>query len=330
MGLNSRIRLRSPHRVASPERHQLVFWRMLRFFFHLRWAVWRAANNDVFTVAKAAAYSSILCVFPTLLVLTTILALTPETNSLLGEIRGAFEQILPRDTMDLVQIYFQNQHGSSVKALTSASIISVLAAMEVMLSLMEGFRRAYRLPPNVWKFWKQRATAALLIVIFVAPMAFATMLVVFGHQIESWMVANADHDLRSYVLFLWMLTRWSIALLTGISVLGVIYHFGTPRLHTWKWVLPGSAMATVLWFLATLLFGWYVTRVTNYSVVYGSLGAVIATLVWLYITSLSVLLGAEFNAQIYRSNMKEIPDSSAEAALAQDENPVTSARPQPI
>ena len=70
--------------------------------------------------------------------------------------------------------------------------------------------------------------------------------------------------------------------------------------------LPGAVVATVMWFVTTLLFGWYVTRYANYSEVYGSLGAGIALLFWLYIISLSVLCGAEFNAQLDRERAAEL------------------------
>ncbi len=81
-------------------------------------------------------------------------------------------------------------------------------------------------------------------------------------------------------------------------MLAAIYRFGTPHIRSWRHVLPGAAMATITWFLATLAYGWYVTH-GQYTLVYGSLAATVATLVWLYITSLSVLIGAEFNAQIF-------------------------------
>jgi membrane protein len=130
-------------------------------------------------------------------------------------------------------------------------------------------------------------------------MFFATALIVFGHQIEFWMVDNSDHELRLYVLVLWRIVRWAISVTTVVAVMTVLYHFGTPRTHSWKCALPGAAMATLTWFAATLIYGWYVTRFAAYMVVYGSLAAAIATLVWLYITSLSILIGAEFNAQIF-------------------------------
>ncbi len=69
--------------------------------------------------------------------------------------------------------------------------------------------------------------------------------------------------------------------------------------QSWKRVLPGAVVSTVMWFPATLIFGWYVTRFANYSQVYGSLGAGIALLFWLNIISFSVLCGAEFNTEFH-------------------------------
>ena len=84
-----------------------------------------------------------------------------------------------------------------------------------------------------------------------------------------------------------------------MAVLSVIYHFGTPKTQDWRKVVPGAMIATITWFLATLLYGLYVTRFADYSVVYGPLGAAVATLVWLYMVSISILIGAEFNAEIF-------------------------------
>jgi len=125
-------------------------------------------------------------------------------------------------------------------------------------------------------------------------------LLVFGHQIEHWMVNNATHELRLAVLFFWRMVRWAIALATSLTVLIALYHFGTRRKEHWARVMPGAIAATVVWFPATLAFGWYVTRIANYSRFYGPFAAGIATLVWLYLTSFSALLGAELNGVLFR------------------------------
>ena len=288
---------------------------MLRTFDHLRRAMWRAFSHGAFTNAKAAAYSAILSVFPALLVVTTVLALTPQTDTVRGDIRNAFSEILPPDTMSLVQAYFQTNHARSVRLIWTSSLITTAAAMDVLLTLMAGFRSAYLLPSGEWGFWRERAVALALVPATVVPLIFATGLVAFGHSIEHWMIDNADHELRFYLLLMWRIIRWIIATLTSVVVLGVIYHFGTPGKRPWGQVVPGSLLATVTWFLATLIYGWYLTRYADYSVVYGSLGAGVATLIWLYMVSFSILIGAEFNALIY--------PISPPPAHQDDENTVT-------
>jgi membrane protein len=140
----------------------------------------------------------------------------------------------------------------------------------------------------------------LLVPIVLVPLALATLVLVFGRQIEAWMIDNADHEMQGVVLIFWRLVRWAISTAASVAVLGALYHFGTKRKEHWAWVGPGALAATLLWFPATLAFGWYVTRIADYSMFYGSFGAGIATLVWLYISAFSALLGAELNGVLFR------------------------------
>jgi membrane protein len=272
---------------------------MVRALDKIRLALLTSLSHDVFGTAKAAAYSAILCLFPTLLVITTLLAFTPESDTLRGELRAAFTEVLPADTMNLLHSYFTNQKTRSEQVVGTAIVVSLAAAMGMMLSFMEGFRRAYELPRHEWNFWVERLVALTLVPLCLAPMAFATVVVAFGHQIEEWVVGNSDHVIGLYVLVVWRVVRWSIGLFTTIVMLAMIYQFGTPRRREWKYVLPGASGASIIWFLITLAFGFYLTRFADYSVLYGPLGAVVATMVWLYITTVSVLIGAEFNAHIF-------------------------------
>jgi membrane protein len=238
------------------------------------------------------------------MVLTTLLALVPEGNTLVGEIRATFEQFLPTDTMDLLQTALQSRRIHSAQLVFSAAGLSVFAGLGLTLSLMEGFRRAYRLRRDEWGFWQRRVRALLLVPIVLVPLSLATMVIIFGRQIEAWMIDNADHELRFMVLIFWRLVRWVVALTTSVTVLGALYHFGTRRREHWAWVAPGALAATLLWFPVTLAFGWYVTRIADYSLFYGSFGAGIATLVWLYITAFSALLGAELNGVFFRDRLE--------------------------
>jgi len=303
---------------------------MLRLFQHLRRALWSAFGHGALSMAKAAAYSAILSIFPALLVVTTVFATMPSSDNVRGVLRAAFQQVLPPDTMQLVQSYFIYNHARSIRIVSGALFVSVFAAMGVLLSLMEGFRRAYRQPRGMWGFWRERVVALLLVPATIVPMAAATLFLAFGHTIEHWMIENSDHELRFYVIFVWRLIRWGIALFASVVAVALIYHYGVPR-HSrpigtgklahvrgrWRETMPGAAIATACWFIATIVYGFYLTRFADYSIVYGSLGAGIATLVWLYMVSLSVLIGAEFNAQLFPIPAA-VPHGGAEPAAFPD------------
>ncbi len=272
---------------------------MLRLVGHFRSAVWRAFQHDAFANAKAAAYSSILTLFPGFLVLTSILAASHQTASFAREVSYAIGRVFPVGTTALALAYFNTSNMRPVRVIFSASIVMITAASGVLVSWMNGFRRAYGIQTNPWGFWHERAMAFMLVPLSMIPMAFATVLVGFGNQLQNWLAAHTIYELRVAVLLLWVGGRWIIGAVCSIAVIALIYHLAIPRTQSWQRVLPGAMLATLLWFIATVAFGWYVTNYANYAVIYGSLAAVIALLVWLYLVSIAVLIGAEFNALIF-------------------------------
>lgn len=267
-------------------------------FTRLRLSFWRAFLHGQFLLAKGAAYSSILTLFPALLVVASILEASGDTEGLVRQIASAVGWVLPPGPSSMAQTFLQSPKHHPARLIVSASIVTVLAATGVMVSWMEGFRRAYGMA-NTWGFWRERAVAIYLVFLALLPMTFATVLVVFGDEIEAWIQSSSMHIFRPVVWLVFVLIRWAIAILTSIAFTGLIYHHGMPKTQSWRRVLPGAALATLMWFPATVLFGWYVTNYATYKVVYGSLSAAIALLVWLYILSVIMLLGAEFNAQVY-------------------------------
>jgi membrane protein len=283
-----------------------------KFFHLLRRAIWRGFEHDVFSIAKGAAYSSIFTIFPLFLVIASVLAASHNTERFLGEISTAIGQIMPPNVRTAAMQYFEGGHHRPSRIIYSASFIIVGAASGVMLSWMEGFRNAYRLPRE-WGVIKERAVALFLVALSFAPMSAATLLVGFGNTIQTWLIQHSTREIGIAVLLLWQLGRWLISTLTSIAVLSLIYHWGIPRTQAFYRVLPGAVMATVAWFVATIGFGWYVTKYANYTAIYGSLGAAIALLVWTYIVSIVVLIGAEFNALVYpRVVLTEAPPAPKE------------------
>jgi membrane protein len=167
-----------------------------------------------------------------------------------------------------------------------------------MISWMEGFRRCYELP-KIWGLVKERVIALSLVILAGIPLTFSTVLIAFGSRIELAILSYLDRDLGFFVLLMWMFIRWLIAITTSVSVIALIYHNAVPRTQPWHSVLPGATLATAMWFVVTMLFGWYLQNYADYSVIYGSLGVAIALLVWMYLISLVILIGAEFNAILF-------------------------------
>jgi membrane protein len=271
---------------------------MLRFLRLLRLAFWRAFQHDAFAIAKASAYSSILTFFPTLLVLGAVLATSHRTEAYLREISYALGRILPTGSASALAYLKGNGIQRPVGLLITTSFLTVWTASGVMISWMEGFRRCYELP-KVWGMVQERFIAFSLVILAGVPLTCATVFVAFGNRIETRVLFHIGREFGPAILVLWMIIRWTIAILTSVAVIALIYHYAVPRTQPWHSVLPGASLATALWFGATLLFGWYLQHYADYSVIYGSLGAGIALLVWMYMISLVILIGAEFNAMLF-------------------------------
>src|SRR5271157_5691691 len=300
MATLQRVRFEEPGELPSLRpvpRGPKLGERMLRLLRLLRLAFWRAFVHDAFATAKASAYSSILTFFPVLLIVGSVLANWRKGAPYLREISYALGSILPAGT-NVTLTYLKGAAQHPVSVLITTAAITLWTASGVMISWMEGFRRCYELP-KVWGLVKERLISFLLVVFALVPMTFSTLLVAFGSKIETTILFYTAHEFSAYILLMWTCIRWLIATLTSIAVIALIYHNAVPRTQPWHTVLPGATLATGLWFSSTLLFGWYLQHYADYSLIYGSLGAAIALLVWMYMISLVILIGAEFNAMLF-------------------------------
>ena len=275
------------------------FWRLFRL------SIWRAFEHDAFGTAKASAYSSIFTFFPALLVLGAILATLNRGQVYAREISYALGTILPAGSSAALS-YLRSNTDRPVSLLITTSLFTVWSGSGVIISWMDGFRRAYQLP-KTWGFFKERAIAISLVLMAGIPMTFSTILVAFGSRIETRILFHIGHEFGPLILLLWGAIRWAIAILTSIAVIQLIYHNAVPRTQPWHSVLPGAVLATAMWLISTALFGWYLQHYVDYSVIYGSLGVGIALLAWMYLISLAVLIGAEFNAMLFPRGPTKVP-----------------------
>ena len=287
----------------------------LRFSDKVRIAYWNAFQHDCPNTAKATAYSAIFALFPGLGFLTALVALLPYTGPVRYQISIFMNRVLPTAVAPLFQNYFNSAHSSpqSAGVLLVAAAISVGGAAGVLATLMEGFRRAYDLTDECWgPGWRgqvrKRIQSYLLVPIALVPLGIASVAVIFGHFLLLELMRHTPTGWDAGLYWTANAVRWVGSLSATAAVLACIYRFGVPVRPHWREVLPGAAFATGTWFLSTVAFGWYVTKFAHYSRVYGSLGTGIVLLVWLFLTALTVLCGAELNAELGRdAHAERIP-----------------------
>jgi membrane protein len=274
------------------------------FAWLLRRSVIASFDDNCFAIAKGAAYSALLSFFPVLTSAATVLIQT-RARFVSNTLEGALSEIVPPGTEGLVMQQFRVTGARPVSVLIVAGLVSLWAASSVIKSLIEGFQSAYRVPRDRG-FLRGSAVAIALVLLSAVPLVCASLLILFGGQVEraalNWM--SVDPVLTPFA-WLWQLlgrvTRYAVAFATTVVVTATLYYFGPNRRQRWRFVWPGALLATVLWLLATSGFAWYVRNVGHYNVMYGSVGASIALLVWMYLMAAIALIGCEFNVVYERS-----------------------------
>lgn len=277
-----------------------------RNFWLLRRAFIASYEDNCFSIAKGAAYSFLLSLFPVLTTITSIL-IQANAQSVVHVIATFVRQVVPPGAEDLILSRLR-EHKASVSLPIVAVLLSIWAGSGAMISLMEGFQAAYRIPSGR-PFLKQRAMAAFLVLIAAFPSVGASALIIFGDRIErAFIYWIGIAELKPSVEFAWKLSQYILAFCTTTFVTGLLYYFGPnyrpelPRLSAgpsrFLRVWPGAFVSTVLWLITTVAFAWYVGhRLANYNIFYGSIGTVVVLIIWLYLIACIALIGCEFNAE---------------------------------
>src|SRR5215469_1048497 len=216
----------------------------------LRRSVLGALDDNCFGIAKAAAYSALLAFFPVLASAATILFET-RAGFFSDMLERSLSEIVPPGTEDLVLHQFRVSGSKPVTLLVVAVVISIFAASGVIKSLIEGFQAAYRVPRNrgiLHGTW----VAATLVLAAGVPLIAASLLILFGGQVENlvmeWMKVDPMWTPLAWVWELMsQIARYLVAFGATVSVSAILYYFGPYRKQRWRFVWPGAILATLLW-----------------------------------------------------------------------------------
>jgi membrane protein len=245
-------------------------------------------------VAQAIAFNVFLAFFPTLLLVVGFAStwLGSKTDTL-DAIRD-FTDFLPPGSQAIVGGFLARRGLDIWKYALIGAAGTLLGGSQVMKLLMEGIQLIYGDQERMGFFHRQ-LRGLLLLLITIAPILVAGILGVFGRPLRHWLFGQfGRHDL---VHQMWLVIFPLTAMLLALLALTVIYWGARPQEEHLSNVLPGAAVATLLWWAANALFGFYVRRMPS-NVVYGGLAAVIGLLVWMQISAVIVFFGAAWNAEM--------------------------------
>ncbi|MBX6358989.1 MAG: YihY/virulence factor BrkB family protein [Acidobacterium ailaaui] len=270
--------------------------------------LWR---NRVFTVAAGLAYYFLLSLVPLVIVFTSLLHFLP-INNLAYQLLGLVAALVPPESMNLVLSAVSGILAPGHGKVLSFGIVGYLwAATGGFSALIEALEIAYDVE-DCRPWWRQRLQAFFLTFTAGAVAILALMAILAGPHFGHLLLLLYPIPERFVVL--WPALRWSIIVLTFVGGTELMYYFG-PRVRPSFWsTLPGAFLAVAMWFLGSFGLSFYLGNFSNYNKTYGSLGAVIALMLWLYISSLAILIGAEVNAEWTKLKQKKQVPLHAKAA----------------
>jgi membrane protein len=229
------------------------------------------------------------------LFLVALLGYLP-VEGVLPELLAALAQVAPLELIVLVRGQLdQVVQGDQAGLLTLGILGAVWSSSAAMVAIIDALNRAYDV--TEWRaWWKRRLMAIGLTLALAVFIVVSFVLVLVGpdaaERVAAWV------GLAPAVALLWSLLRWPLMILCVIVGLDLVYHFAPNRRARWAWITPGAVLATTLWIAASFGFKFYITSIADYSATYGTIGGAIVTLLWFYVSGLTILVGAELNGVI--------------------------------
>jgi membrane protein len=252
-------------------------------------------EDDCWGRAAQLAYYFLFALFPFFLVLTTLLGYLPVPN-LMDRLMEMLAEMLPGDALRLVQDNVREIVTSQRGGLLSFGILAALwTSSSAITAIVDGLNRAYDVQEGR-PYWKVRLIAIVLTVGLSLFIIVSLVLLTFGPQIGGWIADQVG--LGSVFQIAWNLLRWPVIIGLIVLAMALVYYVAPDVEQRWQWITPGSLVAVVGWLLASLGFSFYVNNFASYNATYGSIGAVIVLLTWMYVSGFFVLLGGEINAEI--------------------------------
>ena len=246
-------------------------------------------------LAAQLAYYFFLSLFPALLFMIA-LAGALASPDLITRLVESMSGALPPDVINIVRDQLVSlAEGDAGGIMTFGAVAALWSSSAAMVALIESLNKAYDVEEGR-PWWKQRLTAILLTIGVAAFILASFVLVVAGPELAETLAGN--FGLGTAFEWTWKILQWPVILLLVAAAFGLVYYFAPDVDQDFVFLTPGSVLATALWLLGSLGFRFYVVNFGSYNETYGAIGGVMVLLLWLYISGIVVIAGAEMNAEI--------------------------------
>ncbi len=259
----------------------------------------KIGQDDCPGMAAEMTYHLMLASAPALIFIFALLGMFGNDRQIYAQVQSVAGQVMPGDALRLFQNLFEQVIRGSSGGLAIVSLLGALwAGSNGATVVLKGLHRAYGSKPR-GGFIRQKLLSFLILLVLGGAIFLASNLLIFGNilleQLQNWQLLQ-----ESYVPWLqW--GRWAIALVAVLSLMTWLYTLvsgpANPQ-NRWKSAVPGAVAFLILWIAISLLFSLYVQNFGRYNQVYGTLGGVVVLMLWLYLSSLALLIGAEINAAL--------------------------------
>jgi len=268
-------------------------------------------RNHTLEMAAALSYYFVLSLFPTLILLSAIVAYLPVPD-LFNQALVLMADLLPPDCMGLIRRVLADVITPNRGTVLTVGILGTLwTSSGAFVAIITALNRAYEVREDR-PFWKTRPLAVGLAFTIELLMLVALSVMIIGPTVGEWLASRVH--LSGLFVLLWPYLHWTIPV--GFAVLAVeILYFFAPNVKQRLWAtLPGAVVAVAFWIGLSYLLGEYFRHFARFNQTYGTVGAAIALMVWLYWTGFAMLVGAELNAELAKvSRESEVPEKQEPA-----------------
>ncbi|GAB3931615.1 YihY/virulence factor BrkB family protein [Mucilaginibacter myungsuensis] len=276
--------------VILPGFRPLPLYTVASFFFK------EIKQDSLVNRASSLAYSFLLATFPVIIFLFTLIPYIPIDN-FQKTLLDIIETVLPHNAyMALRETIDDIVNNGNLSLLSIGFLTAMIFATNGIAKLMKAFNKSSLVEET--RTWLKRRWIALVLTCMIALSLFAAIVILIISQALIYFIQDQLESTKVVLKYVVVLANWAIVIGLYFVTIAILYRYGPANKRKWKFVSPGSILATCLAVLTSVGFSFYINNFSSYNKVYGSIGTLIVVMIWLYLNSLIILIGFELNASI--------------------------------